>query len=64
MPEEGYKSITVKKDVYDYLMSQYKKVKKEWLIKKGINSFTGYVTYQLNLVVEEQMKENPQDSNP
>lgn len=64
MPEEGYKSITVKKDVYDYLMSQYKKVQKEWLIKKGINSFTGYVTYQLNQVVEEQMKENQQHSNP
>jgi hypothetical protein len=64
MPVEGYKSITVKKDVYDYLMDQYKKAKKEWLIKKGINSFTGYVTYQLNLVVEEQMKENHQHSDP
>ena len=64
MPEEGYKSITVKKDVYDYLMNQYKKVQKEWLIKKGINSFTGYVTYQLNQVVEEQMKGNHQHLDP
>ena len=64
MPEEGYKSITVKKDVYDYFMNQYKKAQKEWLIKKGINSFTGYVTYQLNQVVEEQMKGNHQHSDP
>ena len=60
MPEKGYKSITVKQDVHDYLMKEYKSHKKEWLVKKGISSFSGYVTYRLNELVEiEEKKRNP-----
>lgn len=56
MPEKGYKTITVKQIVYDYLMNEYKKQEKEWLIKHGISSFTGYVTYRLNQLVEQDEK--------
>jgi len=60
MPEKGYKSITVKQEVYDYLMNEYKQRKKEWLTKHGISSFTGYVTYRLNQLVEEEEKKHNQ----
>jgi hypothetical protein len=59
MPEKGYKSITVKQEVYDYLMKEYKSQKQEWLIKRGISSFTGYVTYRLNELMEQDEKHNP-----
>ena len=59
MPEKGYKSITVKQEVYDYLMNEYKSQKKEWLVRKGISSFSGYVTYRLNQLMEEEKKRNP-----
>jgi hypothetical protein len=64
MPLKGFKSITVKADVYDYLMEQYKKEKKEYLVKQGINSFAGYVTYQLAQLVEAQKKQKLQETNP
>jgi hypothetical protein len=53
MPERGYKSITVKQDVYDFLMAEYTQQKKEWLVRHGISSFSGYVTYRLNELMEQ-----------
>lgn len=59
MPENGYKSITVKQDVYDYLMAEYKRQKKDWLTKHGISSFSGYIIHRLNELVEQDKKRNP-----
>jgi hypothetical protein len=56
MPRKGYKSITVKEEVYDFLMEDYKKQKKEWLIRKGISSFTGYISYRWNELMEQTKK--------
>ena len=53
MPERGYKSITVKQDVYDFLMKEYTKQKKEWLVRNGISSFSGYVTFRLNELMQQ-----------
>ncbi len=53
MPREGYKSITVKQEVYDYLMKEYQKRKTELLTKHGISSFSGYVTFRLNELMEQ-----------
>jgi hypothetical protein len=58
MPEKGYKSITVKQEVYDYLMKEYKARKKEWLVKNGIASFSGYLTYRLNELMEQDEKQH------
>jgi len=58
MPEKGYKSITVKQDVYDYLMKEYKANQKDWLVKHGISSFSGYVTYRLNELMEQDEKQH------
>lgn len=58
MPEKGYKSITVKQDVYDYLKKEYTDRKREWLVKHGISSFSGYVTYRLNELMEQDEKQH------
>jgi len=63
-PPKGYATITVKKEIYKHLRDQYKKTSKEWLLKHGITTFSGYVTYQLNELVEAQLKEDSQQSNP
>lgn len=53
MPEKGWRVISVKQEIYDFLMKEYQRTKHEWLLKNGINSFTGYVTYRLNQLAEE-----------
>jgi hypothetical protein len=42
--QKRYKSITVKVEVYDYFFKKWLKVKEEYAIKKGIHSFSAYVT--------------------
>jgi hypothetical protein len=63
-PPKDFVSITVKKEVYEHLRKQYKKKKNDWLLKHGITSFSGYVTYQLNELVEAQMKEESERLHP
>ena len=53
MPKEGFKSITVSETVYDKFHDVYQKNKNE-LVMKGVNSFSGYITYML----EEMMQKN------
>lgn len=60
MPEKGYKSITVKEEVYDFLMGEYRKTKNELLIKNGINSFTGYIAYRLSQLIDLPPLPQPQ----
>ncbi len=38
-PKPGYKSITVKSEIYDYFYNEWLKVKEEYTIEKGIRSF-------------------------
>lgn len=53
MPKAGFKSITVSENVYDKFFNVYEKSKED-LAMKGVNSFSGYVTYML----EEMMQKN------
>jgi len=46
MPKAGFKSITVSETVYDNFYETYEK-NKEDLLMKGVNSFSGYVTFML-----------------
>ena len=46
MPKAGFKSITVSETVYDKFNMIYQNSKDE-LTMKGVNSFSGYVTYML-----------------
>ncbi len=46
MPKAGFKSITVSDTIYDQFFDVYQKSKSE-LSMKGVNSFSGYVTFML-----------------
>jgi hypothetical protein len=54
IPKKGYKSITVKAEIYDYFFNEWLKVKEEYTIKKGIRSFSGYVTFRLAELMEKE----------
>ncbi len=56
MPKQGYKSITVKTEIYDYFFGEWLKVKEEYVISKGIRSFSAYVTYRLAQLMDEDKK--------
>ena len=61
-PKKGYKTITVRADVYDYFFCEWLKVKGEYAIKKGIRSFSAYVTYRLaQLINADKKDENETD---
>jgi hypothetical protein len=55
-PKHGFKSITVKSEIYDYFFNEWLKVKDEYTIKKGIRSFSAYVTYRLSELMSEDKK--------
>ncbi len=52
MPKDGFKSITVSETVYDKFFDVYQKNKEE-LLMKGVNSFSGYITYMLEEKIEK-----------
>jgi hypothetical protein len=56
MPKKGYKSITVKTEVYDYFFNEWLKVREEYTIQKGIRSFSAYITYRLSELINENKK--------
>ena len=55
-PKKGYKTITVKAEVYDYFFNEWLKIKEEYAIKKGIRSFSAYVTYRFAQLINEDKK--------
>jgi hypothetical protein len=57
-PRKGFKTITVKAEVYDYFFKEWLKVKEEYAIKKGIHSFSAYVTFTLAQKINEEKKRN------
>ena len=52
MPKAGFKSITVSERVYDKFQDVYQKSKDD-LAMKGVNSFSGYVTYMLEEMMQK-----------
>ena len=52
MPKPGFKSLTLSEAVYDKFNQTYQKNKDE-LTLKGVNSFSGYVTYLLEDVMKK-----------
>jgi hypothetical protein len=63
-PKKGYKSITVKTEVYDYFYREWLKVREEYAIKKGIRSFSAYVTYRLAQLMAEDKKLSGENKPP
>jgi len=62
MPKHGYKSITVKTEIYDYFFKEWLRVKEEYTISKGIRSFSGYVTFRLAQLMNEDKKRQQTDA--
>lgn len=52
MPKPGFKSITLSEQVYEKFYDVYNK-NKEDLTMKGVNSFSGYVTYMLEEMMQK-----------
>ncbi len=52
MPKEGFKSITVSEVVYSKFFDVYQKNKQD-ILMKGVNSFSGYVTYMLEEMMQK-----------
>jgi len=42
--------------VYDYFFNEWIKVKEEYAIKKGIHSFSAYITYILAQLMDKENK--------
>jgi hypothetical protein len=55
-PKKSYKTITVKADVYDYFFNEWLKVKDDYAIKKGIQSFSAYVSFTLTQMMNKEKK--------
>jgi len=55
MPRKGYRSITVREEIYDALWTQYN-IQKDELLRQGITSFSGYVTKFLYESLERKEK--------
>lgn len=60
MPKKGWKSITVKEDVYDYFKKEYDKRKVENKLEDGITSFTGFINHRLYQMLQQEKKRTPQ----
>ncbi len=52
VPKDGFKSITVSETVYNRFYDLYKENKIN-LTMKGVNSFSGYITYMLEDVMQK-----------
>ncbi len=61
MPKEGYKSVTIPDDVYDFFWKKWEQLKDEYRAKYGVRSFSGFVTKVMNdmLELESQKRLNP-----
>lgn len=64
MPPKNYRNFTIRAEVYQVLMDDYKAMSKEWLVRHGISSFNGYVMYRLNELAEETLKRKSQQNQP
>jgi hypothetical protein len=53
LPRPEYKSITVTTKVYDILYEEWEKEKDTLAAKHGVRSFSGYICYRLNQIIEE-----------
>ena len=53
----------MKTEVYDYFFTEWLKVKDDYAIKKGIHSFSAYITYRIAQLINED-KKTPKNSSP
>ena len=59
MPAPGFKSITVREEVYEYFYKEWLKVREKYAVEYGITSFSGYVSKRLYDLIQQEKKRNP-----
>jgi len=59
MPAKGFKSITVREEVYNYFWEEWQTAKKKYPLEKGITSFSAFVTKRLYDLIQQEKKRNP-----
>ena len=64
MPPKHYRNFTIREEAYNILKGDYESMSKDWLVRHGISSFSGYVMFRLNELAEERMKQKTQQSQP
>lgn len=62
LPRKGWKSITVRDEIYDYFMREWRRGRTEHL-KRGVTSFSGFVTQQLSELMEKEKREKKRTSH-
>lgn len=55
MPREGYKSITIPEHIYTYFWQEWQKRREEYS-RRGVRSFSGFVSMLLTEMLEEKEK--------
>ena len=63
MPE-GWKVVSVPEDLYEHLIKKWEENKKQYKIRYGVTSFSGFVTRILYRLIEEDQRRDQQQSNP
>ncbi len=56
MPRKGYRSITIREEIYQHLMKQYE-ANREQFLRQGITSFSGFVTKFLYEALDQEKQE-------
>ena len=56
MPKSGFKSYSIKEELYNTLQKKFDEDKEE-LKKQGIKSLSGFLTYLMSQKVEEQIQQ-------
>jgi len=57
LPRKGWKSITVRDEIYDYFWKEWRRRRTEHL-KMGVTSFSGFVTQQLSGLMRKEKHAN------
>ena len=53
-PKKGYKSITVKAEVYDFFFREWVRVKDQYAAEKGVRSFSAYINCRLTELMKNE----------
>jgi len=60
MPRKGWRSVTVSEEVYEFFWKEWQQRKKEYKLKYGITSFTGFVTKLLYELLQKEKESERQ----
>ena len=56
MPKKGFKTITVREEIYDWFKKQYENLPAEYKARHGLTSFSGFCSYMLAKMIEQEKK--------